>query len=159
MTDKGDTTTYEWIYGVAPLTIVPPIFNFNIEEETGDKNDNEIDYDIGMNAIDFNDENIEMGDGNDINWGDIDDMVAVEKNDDGIDYDLSLEESGIVVEAAGREGDIATGNDALTIIDNPSTRNNFIDQLLEVNFLSYYKCIICKLFYYISTNLLSSSHS
>lgn len=49
-----------------------------------------------------------------------------------IDFNIALEESGIVVEAAGHEGGIATDNEALTIMDNPITRRDFIDQLLEV---------------------------
>lgn len=56
-----------------------------------------------------------------------------------IDYNISLEESGIVVEAAGHEGGIATGIEAYTVLDNPSTRNDFINQLIEVYiFLLYF---------------------
>lgn len=50
---------------------------------------------------------------------------------------ISLEESGIVVEAAGQEGGVASGREALTILDNPVTRNDFIDQLLEVIYMFY----------------------
>lgn len=115
------------------MTITPPVFHTNIEDEkhNSQQNDGEINFDI-ENKIDFG-ENIEMGDGNDINWGDVDAIEANMYDNNDIDYNLSLEESGIVVEAAGHEGGNATGNDALTIIDNPSTRNDFIDQLLEVN--------------------------
>ena len=32
-TDKGNTTTYEWTYGEAPLTIVVPPLNFKFDDE------------------------------------------------------------------------------------------------------------------------------
>lgn len=68
--------------------------------------------------------------GGEIDWGDENIDEAIE--DENIDYNISLEESGIVVEAAGHEGGIATGSKAYTILDNPSTRNDFINQLFEV---------------------------
>lgn len=75
-----------------------------------------------------------MGEPGDIDWGN----VVVEEEEgpaaEEIDFNISLEESGIVVEAAGNEGGIAIGKEAFTILDNPSTRNDFIDQLLEVFF-------------------------
>lgn len=46
--------------------------------------------------------------------------------------EISLDESGIVVEGQGLSGGVARGEDALSLLDNPSTRNQFIDQLVEV---------------------------
>lgn len=46
---------------------------------------------------------------------------------------MSLEESGIVVEEQGVCGGVARGKDALTLLDNPATRNQIIDQLVEVS--------------------------
>lgn len=78
--------------------------------------------------IDFGEE-INLDAGDDIDWGDEDmeQPAAAE-----IDYNISLEESGIVVEKAGHEGGVATGSDAYTILDNPITRSEFINQLFEV---------------------------
>lgn len=45
---------------------------------------------------------------------------------------ISLDESGIVVEAAGAAGGVARGRDALSVLDCTHTRNQFLDQLLEV---------------------------
>lgn len=73
-----------------------------------------------------------MPTGEDIDWGNME--VENVANDD-IDFSISLEESGIVVEDAGHDGGTATGNDALTVLDNPATRNDFIDQLFEVKIL------------------------
>lgn len=73
-------------------------------------------------------EEINLDTGGDIDWGDED----VEQPAAEIDYNISLEESGIVVEKPDHEGGVATGCDAYTILDNPITRSEFINQLFEV---------------------------
>lgn len=45
---------------------------------------------------------------------------------------ISLSESGIVVESDGVSGGAARGADALSVLDAPSTRAQFLQQLLEV---------------------------
>lgn len=49
-----------------------------------------------------------------------------------IDFNISLEEAGIVVEGGGHEGGVASGTDALTVLDNPRTRNALLDELVEL---------------------------
>ena len=49
-----------------------------------------------------------------------------------IDFGISMDESGIEVEPANKDVSVARGKEALTVLDNPSTRNEFIAQLLEV---------------------------
>ena len=50
----------------------------------------------------------------------------------------------------GPEG-VARGEDALTILENPQSRNQFIDELMEVNISVFMNiaythiCIVCKL--------------
>jgi hypothetical protein len=36
------------------------------------------------------------------------------------------------LESTGHEGGVATGTDALTILDNPKTRNAVLDELVEL---------------------------
>lgn len=78
--------------------------------------------------IDFGEE-VSLDAGGDIDWGD---EGANQSSAEEIDYNVSLEESGIVVEAAGHEGGVATGSEAYTVLDNPTTRSEFINQLFEV---------------------------
>jgi len=78
--------------------------------------------------IDFSEE-VSLDAGDDIDWGDENVEQSTVRE---IDYNISLEESGIVVEAAGHEGGVATGSEAYTILDNPITRSEFINQLFEV---------------------------
>ncbi|KZC07753.1 CDK5 regulatory subunit-associated protein 3, partial [Dufourea novaeangliae] len=134
--DKGNTTTYEWIYGEPPLSVNEPPLNISIDNDDLEKKKTEdtdnigIDFgEIDLNAdVDLGD-NVNLEDGGEIDWGD---GNVVEDAPGDIDYNISLEESGIVVEAAGHEGGVATGTEAYTILDNPTTRSDFINQLFEL---------------------------
>ncbi|CAK9823607.1 CDK5RAP3-like protein [Anthophora retusa] len=133
--DKGNTTTYEWTYGEAPLSVSEPPLNINLENDELEKKKVEDANNIGIDfgeidingAINFGDD-INLDAGGEIDWGDGNVDVAPED----IDYNISLEESGIVVEATGHEGGTATGTEAYTILDNPVTRSDFINQLFEL---------------------------
>ena len=61
-----------------------------------------------------------------------------------IDFSISLEESGIVVESSGTEGGVAKGKEALTLLDNPVSRNKFIDELMEVSTVYKLEILTCK---------------
>ncbi|XP_011498512.1 PREDICTED: CDK5RAP3-like protein [Ceratosolen solmsi marchali] len=133
--DKGNTTTYEWTYGECPLHITEPILNYNLynddtslEECQIVNDDNKIDYsDLNLDAeINVGDENQLDGE---IDWSGIDEdpVAAVEG-----DFDISLEESGVCVEDKGNDEGHATGVQALTVLDNIETRNDFINQLFEL---------------------------
>lgn len=69
-----------------------------------------------------------------------------------IDFNISLEESGIVVQFSGTEGGVARDKEAVTILDNPETRNTFINELMEVwrkcsmhCFVMSSQCVCCSL--------------
>ncbi|XP_011136240.1 CDK5 regulatory subunit-associated protein 3 isoform X1 [Harpegnathos saltator] len=138
--EKGNATTYEYTYGEAPLSVVEPPLNIKADEE---ENNATINSNVDTNTIDFGDldlnEEIDFGEEvdlstaeGDIDWGDESAAVQPPVGEEEIDCDISLEESGIVVEAVGHEGGIAAGRDAYTILDNPATRVEFINQLFEL---------------------------
>ncbi|XP_014299530.2 CDK5 regulatory subunit-associated protein 3 [Microplitis demolitor] len=125
--DKGNTTTYEWIYGEAPASAVEPTLKHiqpDLEDcssiDFGDTNDNP----YNLNDFDEFHDNIKV----DWNTNDLE-----FENKKKIDINMPFEESGITVESINLKDGIATGNEALRILDNPETRNDFIDQLLELN--------------------------
>ncbi|XP_047025908.1 CDK5 regulatory subunit-associated protein 3 [Helicoverpa zea] len=135
--EHGNTTVYEWSYGEAPLSVEPDPVHIELDDEDQGAGDQ---IDFGDNAeIDFGSieapADIDFGDGDaggEIDWGNID--VAAPENVD-LSADLahvSLEESGIVLEEQGVCGGVARGKDALTLLDNPATRNQIIDQLVEL---------------------------
>ncbi|XP_060802008.1 CDK5 regulatory subunit-associated protein 3 [Amyelois transitella] len=132
----GNTTVYEWSYGEPPLSVEPDPVHIEFDDEEqggGDQIDfgdsNEIDFgSIDTGAIDFGD-----GDGAaEIDWGNIGEAPAENVDLSANIAEISLEESGIVVEDQGVQGGVARGKDALTLLDNPATRNQVIDQLLEL---------------------------
>ena len=139
--DKGNTTTYEWMYGEPPLSINEPPLNISFDDNDSEKKKventenvgidfGEIDINSGVEngGIDFGDD-VNLDAEGDIDWGD-ENVEEVPPGD--IDYNISLEESGIVVEAAGHEGGTATGTEAYRVLDNPATRDDFINQLFEL---------------------------
>lgn len=137
--ERGNTTVYEWRYGEPPLKIEPDPVNIEFDDEeqqgSGDQIDfgdpGEIDFgSLSTDAIDFGD-----GDhaGGEIDWGGVDADVNVDPVDLSADLGaISLSESGIVVESDGVSGGAARGADALSVLDAPSTRAQFLQQLLEL---------------------------
>lgn len=133
---NGNTTTYEYTYGEKPVSIELP--QLEIVDESESKTDS-IDFgddiDFGDNVqIDFGDisvQNIDlstpMSEG-DIDWG----AVPTDEEFEIVDMDVNLEESGIVVEKSGLDGGVAKGNDAYTILDNPKTREQVLNDLMEL---------------------------
>lgn len=65
----------------------------------------------------------------DIDWG------IEETNDNEINFDISLKDTGITIESSGMEGGVAKNNEALSVLDHPHYRDQFLDELFEVNFI------------------------
>lgn len=132
--EKGNTTTFEYVYGEAPVSIIEPSFTVTVDEDDSLKSNTDADA-IDFGSLDLNGEidfgeGVDLNAGGDIDWGDASaEEPAAEQQ---IDYDVSLEESGIVVESAGCEGGTATGPEAYTVLDNPTTRSEFINELLQL---------------------------
>lgn len=122
---SGNTTVYQYMYGEPPLSVEEPPLNIGKDEEdvvpTGD---------IDFGELDDGDVNLEVGD---IDWGNVEAVpqdIQVEPVD--IDFGDSLEESGIVVESTGCSGGVAKGNEAYTLLDSPKHREQFIDEVYEL---------------------------
>lgn len=119
--EHGNVTTYQYTYGEAPRTIEQ-----EEEEEVVQEQDE--------NVIDFGDDdnNLDIEVKENIDWGSTpstdEDFEIVSHTD----VDISLEESGIVVEKVGLDEGIARGVEALTLLDNLVTRNQIIDELMEI---------------------------
>ncbi|XP_059494715.1 CDK5 regulatory subunit-associated protein 3 [Stegostoma tigrinum] len=129
---KGNTTVYEWRTGQAPSAIELPV---NVEVQQPTEPTDTIDWeDDGVSGVDQS---------GDIDWG----ITVEESNEvnnkepaaDAIDWG---EDTSAAVEIdivqSGTEGDgVAKENDALTILENLETRNQFINELMELqDFLS-----------------------
>ncbi|KAJ0177645.1 hypothetical protein K1T71_006518 [Dendrolimus kikuchii] len=136
--ENGNTTVYEWRYGEPPLGIEPDPFHIEVDDEdqgAGDQIDFGDSNEIDFGSIDMSAAAIDLGDGDvsgEIDWGNIDCSAPVDIDLTADIAAVSLEESGIVVEEQGVAGGVARGQDALTLLDNPATRNQVIDQLVEL---------------------------
>ncbi|XP_066931488.1 CDK5 regulatory subunit-associated protein 3-like [Clytia hemisphaerica] len=133
--EHGNATVYQWKTGNAPSKIEESIQKVDMEAmakiSVDGAGDEEAEIDWGYlggdtsttdGGIDFGDEgdlNAD-GDGGDIDWGNMGDGV---------------EDIAITVEDAGQEnpeGGVASGDEALSVLENTTTRNVFIDELLEL---------------------------
>nr|CAH7750842.1 unnamed protein product [Callosobruchus chinensis] len=141
LVEYGNTTTYEYTYGQKPVQIeeFTPISDLKISD-SDDVDTNEIDFggndDIDFeintdNSIDFGD--VEVNEDQNIDWGNLDaseDDFEIVSHED---VDLTLEESGIVVEKTGIDGGIASGEEALSILDNPKISSQIANDLVEIH--------------------------
>lgn len=135
---KGNTTVYEFVNGEAPLSVEEPPVEIKLSQSdvnAANAESNEIDFgDEDAGEIDFGDD-IDIGEENEvqleageIDWGD-DEGAA---NAQQIDFDISLEDSGIKVESSGFAGGVARNEEALSLLDSPSHRDQFLDELFEL---------------------------
>lgn len=132
---KGNTTVYEYKYSEPPVSIEEPPLPYKLDDDDEHSGNNEIDFgdvqeDAG-GAIDFGDDlaadiNSEVGE---IDWGG--DGAAGEEIQE-IDFNISLEESGIVVEEHGMSGGVAKDVEAFTILDSSQYRDTVLDELYEL---------------------------
>uniref|UniRef100_A0A182ITW4 Uncharacterized protein n=1 Tax=Anopheles atroparvus TaxID=41427 RepID=A0A182ITW4_ANOAO len=132
---KGNTTVYEYVYGEPPLAVEEPQVKFDAQADASNEEEmGAIDFGDDGAAIDFGGEHIDYEAPVNLEVGDIDWGAPVEAPDAGndIDFDVSLEESGIVVEEDGNSGGVAKGNEAYTVLDAPQYRDQFLNDLQEL---------------------------
>lgn len=144
----GNTTVYQYVHKEEPLTVEEPPIKLNLNDAfSSSADDNEIDFGgddngatsstISAEIIDFGELNLDGknsvvdSDGNDgdIDWGiESGPSEAVE-----INFDIPIEEYGIVIEGTGMDGGIAKGEKAYTILDSPPYRDRFLDEIYELD--------------------------
>lgn len=144
--EHGNTSVYQWKTGKIPTLIINPE---QVNENTDNVESSEIHWDItdktskdegAIDGIDFGDNidyggNIDFGEnteiidyGENIDFGgniDYGDEQTIDFGDNDISSEVKIEDD------SGDDG-IAQGNDALTMLDYPQTRNNYIDEILEL---------------------------
>ncbi|XP_030821912.1 CDK5 regulatory subunit-associated protein 3 [Camarhynchus parvulus] len=118
----GNSSVFRWRTGQEPLRLERPEPPPEAPEPPP------------QDTIDWGDFPTEPPQGGDIDWG-----ITVEpspQGDDGIDWGDGEkgQEGTITVVEAGTEAPegVARGSDALTLLENPETRNQFIDELMEL---------------------------
>lgn len=134
--EHGNTTTYEYLYGEAPCSVEePPLVMEELEDgKEKDGDDGGIDFGDGGDGIDFGDAaatGVEVDTSGGIDWG-----ALGEGNAQEIDWGVGeVDDSAVLeieVEDSGVSGGVARGEDARTLLLNPKTRAQFIDELHEL---------------------------
>lgn len=138
---RGNTTVYEFVHGEAPLSVEEPEVRLHLTVDNavassgaaagdidfgdlpvGDATGDEINFEIVADG----DVTLDTGD---IDWGEIE---VVPSSDDAADFEISLETAGIVVSDSGMDGGVARGSDAYSLLDSPTHRDQFFDELYEL---------------------------
>ncbi|KAM9209245.1 CDK5 regulatory subunit-associated protein 3 isoform 2-T2 [Dugong dugon] len=133
---RGNSTVYQWRTGTEPSVVERP----HLEAPPEQVEEDAIDWgDFGAEAAS---EGIDYGisaQATGIDWGISLDSDSKEAGSDGIDWGDDAAVSQITVLEAGTQAPegVARGPDALTLLEYPETRNQFIDELMELEiFLS-----------------------
>lgn len=147
--ESGNTTVYEYIHKEQPKSVEePPIPLAAVCSEEQQQQD--VEEEGGIDFGEDEDLNIDV-----IDYGD--DITSFEVTASGespeanpgkeekvqINFDIPLEEYGIVVDRANVNGSIAKGDQAFTLLDSPTYRERFIDELYELESfirISLYLC-------------------
>ncbi|XP_049716715.1 CDK5 regulatory subunit-associated protein 3 isoform X2 [Elephas maximus indicus] len=133
---RGNSTVYEWRTGTEPSVVERP----HLEAPPEQVEEDAIDW--GNFGAEATSEGIDYGisaEAAGIDWGISLDSDSKEAGSDELDWGDDAAVSQITVLEAGTEAPegVARGPDALTLLEYPETRNQFIDELMELEiFLS-----------------------
>ncbi|KAH8331478.1 hypothetical protein KR074_004093, partial [Drosophila pseudoananassae] len=150
LVEFGNTTVYQYIHKEAPLVVEEPPIRLNLSEGAAPKDSDNAANEIDFGAIDFGtDDNggtsstvsaeiidygdfgnvdLQENDGGGIDWG----IESAPTDAVEINFDIPVEEYGIVVEGTGMDGGTAKGDQAYTLLDSPNYRDRFLDEIYEL---------------------------
>lgn len=132
---RGNSTVYEWRTGTEPSVVERP----HLEEPPEPVEEDAIDWgDFGVEVASEGTDSSISAQAAGIDWGISLESESKEAGGDGIDWGDNAALQITVLEAGTHapEG-VARGPDALTLLEYPETRNQFIDELMELEiFLS-----------------------
>lgn len=111
LADQNDFTVFEWKKGKKPTKIEQEEINF---EPVADDAADEIDFGDGDGGVDF---------GDDIDFG-------IEVAESGAEN--GVVETIVEVSSGGTDDGVARGQEALSVLDFPDTRNQALDELTEL---------------------------
>ncbi|XP_032285070.1 CDK5 regulatory subunit-associated protein 3 isoform X1 [Phoca vitulina] len=132
---RGNCTVYEWRTGTEPSVVERP----HLEEPPEQVEEDAIDWgDFGVEVASEGVDSVISAQAAGIDWGISLESDSKEAGGDGIDWgdDAALQITVLEAGTQAPEG-VARGPDALTLLEYPETRNQFIDELMELEiFLS-----------------------
>ncbi|XP_075701426.1 CDK5 regulatory subunit-associated protein 3 isoform X2 [Rhinoderma darwinii] len=128
--EHGDTTVYEWRTGEVPVTVERPEVE-EVEEISHSGEEGDIDWgNLGQTTTETPAPQISE----EIDWDIVSGAEAT--GADGIVWDIEETVPGEIITVLGDGHDVppgvARGSDALTVLENTETRNQFVDELMEM---------------------------
>ncbi|KAG8190596.1 hypothetical protein JTE90_017861 [Oedothorax gibbosus] len=140
--EKGNTTTFEWRTGEPPevVEMTTPVLPLDMDCGSTEATDDQIDFgDFVANSESGDDRSSNSPNGDfvhvDRDECKPDNGVQIDFGDGDINWDISVETSGIIELQTPEEqegGKVARGTDALSVLENEATRNSFYNDLLEL---------------------------
>ncbi|XP_019673320.1 CDK5 regulatory subunit-associated protein 3 isoform X3 [Felis catus] len=127
---RGNATVYEWRTGTEPSVVERP----HLEEPPEPVEEDAIDWgDFGVEVASEGTDSGISAQAAEIDWGISLESDSKEAGGDGIDWgdDAALQITVLEAGTQAPEG-VAKGPDALTLLEYPETRNQFIDELMEL---------------------------
>nr|KAF6455270.1 CDK5 regulatory subunit associated protein 3 [Rousettus aegyptiacus] len=127
---RGNSTVYEWRTGTEPSVVERP----HLEEPPEQAEEDAIDWgDFGVEVASEGTDSGISAQAAGIDWGISLESDSKEAGGDGIDWGDDAAALQITVLEAGTQAPegVARGSDALTLLEYPETRNQFIDELME----------------------------
>ncbi|XP_071967716.1 CDK5 regulatory subunit-associated protein 3 [Engystomops pustulosus] len=127
--EHGDTTVYQWRTGQVPVKVERPEVE-EVEEVSIPKEEGDIDWgDMGLTT-----ETPAMQTSEEVDWGIVSETEVTAA--DGIVWDTEEAVSGAIITVLEDGHDVppgvARGPDAFTVLENTDTRNQFVDELMEL---------------------------
>nr|XP_055113304.1 CDK5 regulatory subunit-associated protein 3 isoform X5 [Symphalangus syndactylus] len=128
---RGNSTVYEWRTGTEPSVVERP----HLEELPEQVAEDAIDWgDFGVEAVSEGTDSGISAKAAGIDWGIFPESDSKDPGGDGIDWGDDAVALQITVLEAGTQAPegVARGPDALTLLEYTETRNQFLDELMEV---------------------------
>ncbi|KAK2111756.1 CDK5 regulatory subunit-associated protein 3 [Saguinus oedipus] len=128
---RGNSTVYEWRTGTEPSVVERP----HLEEPPEQVAEDAIDWgDFGVEAVSEGTDSGISARASGIDWGISLESDSKDPGSDGIDWGDDAAALQITVLEAGTQAPegVARGPDALTLLEYTETRNQFLDELMEL---------------------------
>lgn len=139
--EKGNTTTYEWKTGEAPEIVEETKSGITVQGMNQNDLDDQIDFGDAGSGIDFGDDSSSTPNGDyvhvekiDFGEGDTEQICFEEDTSNDSRWEMMSDSSNVISEPPVQDENskVARGEDALTLLDNQSTRNMFLNELFEL---------------------------
>uniref|UniRef100_A0A2K6UQT6 CDK5 regulatory subunit associated protein 3 n=1 Tax=Saimiri boliviensis boliviensis TaxID=39432 RepID=A0A2K6UQT6_SAIBB len=125
---RGNSTVYEWRTGTEPSVVERP----HLEEPPEQVAEDAIDWgDFGVEAMSEGTDSGISAEAHRIDWGVILESLSKDPGSDGIDWEDDLPMAVLEAGTQAPEG-VARGPDALTLLEYTETRNQFLNELMEL---------------------------